>query len=339
MTTTTTKRWTALLAGALTLSTLFGASRAFSGDPEVLTLAHQWVQGDLRDDWARAFAAAAEARSQGALKFKLHPGGTLMKPTNQIDALRQGSLDLAIWHLGYSSGKEPLLGLFDLPGLVPYPELGLRMAHSEVGDRIAQSAEKLGMKVIAWGFMPTSLGSTKKLIRSPKDVAGQKLRGGAKPIEQLFKAAGAAVTHVSSAEIYMALQSGVLDGVLTADASFVSFRLFEPLKYLTLSKQHAVMNAAIVIAVSPATFKKLTPQQQKALVEAGRESEKGFLDGLKRETAECEAAFKQKGREVVELSDAELTEWRELAKRDVWKPFADEVKGGGDLLELAQKMK
>jgi TRAP-type transport system periplasmic protein len=213
------------LAGlvGVSLVLMLGVFSLCQAQQTVMKFAHQWAQGDIRDKWATTYCASLEKRTNGTVKCNVHAGGTLMNPQTQVDAMKRGALDMAVWHLGYSAGKEPVLGILDLGGVVPNPERGLRLARTEIGRRMSESAEKLGMKIVAWGFMPTSVGTTKTLVKLPKDVAGLKMRGGTKAIEQLFKASGAAITHVSTGDVYMALQTGVLDGVLTADASFLSF--------------------------------------------------------------------------------------------------------------------
>lgn len=51
---------------------------------------------------------------------------------------------------------------------------------------------------------------------------------GTDPIyEGMLRAAGTSVQSMPSSEVYSALQSGVLDGLLTSAETFVSMRLYE----------------------------------------------------------------------------------------------------------------
>lgn len=331
--------WGMVVFVAVSLGLLLGGFTVCHAQQTVLKLAHQWPQGDTRDKWASDFCTLLGKHSNGTLACRVHAGGTLMNPKTQPDALRQGALDLMIWHPGYSVGKAPLLGIFDLGAVVPYPDKGLRLTRTEVGKRVSEAAEKIGMKIISWGFTPTSVGSTKVLIRHPKDMAGLKMRGGSKATEQLFKASGAAITHVSTGDIYMALQTGVLDAVNTADSSFVSFRLYDVLKTLTISGEHALVNASVAIIMSPVTFKKLTPDQQKAVIEAGREAEATFLKDIKAKSAECKELFIKNGVKVHELTDEEYAVWMEVAKKETWAIFMKEVKGTEGLFAIIEKTK
>ncbi len=331
--------WGMAVIAAVSLWLLLGGFTICHAQQTVLKIAHQWPQGDVRDKWASNFCSSLDKHSSGTLTCRVYAGGTLMNPKNQPDALRQGALDLAVWYLAYSAGKAPLLGLLDLGVVVPYPEKGIRLTRTAVGKRMSEEAEKLGMKVVSWGFTATSVGSTKEVIKLPKDVAGLKMRGGAKAIEQLFKASGAAITHVSTGDIYMALQTGVLDGVLTADASFVSFRLYDVLKTLTISGEHSLSNSCVAIVMSPIAFKKLKPEQQKAVIAAGQDAEAAFLKEIKAQSAECREIYTKKGVKVHEFTDKEYASWVEIAKRETWTAFMKEVKGTEDLFAIIEKTK
>ena len=190
-----------VLAGFALVLLPFRAGAASEKEVTVLKFAHQWVQGDIRDNWARNFISGVEKGSGGSLKFELHAGGVLFKPQAQMDALRRGALDLCIWPLGYTSGTYPLLSITDLPGVVNNAEKGARFARAEVGKRLEEISEGAGMKIMSWGWLPTSIGSKNKAVRLPADVKGLKMRAAVKPVEMVFQSAGAAITSMPSSEV------------------------------------------------------------------------------------------------------------------------------------------
>lgn len=336
------KQRTVMLALYLGLVLGFWCSfplRGLAKEVTVLKFSHQWAPGDLRDNWARNFISAVEKETKGSLKFELHPGGVLFKPQAQVDALRRGALDFCIWPLGYSSGTYPLLSITDLPGVVNSAEKGARFAKAEVGKRLEAIAENAGMKIIGWGWLPTSIGSKGKLIRGPADVKGLKMRAAVKPVEMVFQSAGAAITTMPSSEVYMALQTGALDAFFTTDSSFVSFKLYDVIQYLTVGGDHCLMNGAFCLIMRPATFKKLTPEEQKVILEVGEESAKAFAKDSNKITAEMVRVFKEKGVVVAEMSASDYEAWVEVAKRSSWKWFRDDVKGGSEMLDLVLKVK
>lgn len=306
---------------------------------KTLKLSHAWVKGDLRDNWANAFAAAVEKKTGGSLQFEMHPGGVLYKPKAQFDAIRKGALDMSIYPLGYTSGKFPRLALPELPGLIESPEKGARFARSAVGKKLADIAEKAGMKILAWGWIACSIGAKERQVVRPEDIKGMKMRGAVKPINMTFQSAGAAITKMPSSEVYMALQTGTLDGLFTTNSSFLSFRLYDLVNHLTMGKRYSLINGLFVIVISPKIFAKLTPEQQRALVEGGKESETAFAKGVETITAKTEKTFKDAGATVVDMSKEDYDAWIEESKKSAWKWYREKVEGGAELLEMAEKVK
>lgn len=310
-----------------------------SAGAKVLKLSHSWVKGDIRDNWANNFAALVEKRTGGAITFEMHPGGVLYKPKAQFDAIRKGALDLSIYPLGWTAGKFPQLALPELPGLIENPEKGARLARSEVGKRLTAIAENAGMRILAWGWIPTSIGAKEKQVIRPADIKGLKVRGAVKPVEMTFRSAGAAVTKMPSSEVYMALQTGTLDGLFTTNSSFLSFRLYDLVKYLTMGKKYSLINGLFVLVANPAMFNGLTPEQQKIMIQAGIESEAVFEKEVAGITDKCEEAFRQAGAEVVDMSEQDYNLWITEAKKSAWVWYRTKVKGGAELLKLAEKVK
>ena len=65
----------------------------------------------------------------------------------------------------------------------------------------------------------------------PDDVKGLQMRAAGKSFNQLLAGAGASIASMASSEIYNAMQTGVLDGANTSSSSFVSYRIYEQVKY------------------------------------------------------------------------------------------------------------
>lgn len=307
--------------------------------PVILKASHQWPEGDIRDSWIRNFTSLVETRTGGSVKFTLYPGGVLYKARDQIDAIRIGALDLAVWPLGYSAGTFPLLALSDLPGLIPNTEKGARFAEAEVGKRLKEIAERdAGFKILSWGFIPTAIGTKGRLVKVPSDLEGLIMRSPIKSVAMVFEQGGATVVSISSKEVYMALQTGVLDGAFTTSSTFLSGRLYEVLDYLTIG-EYSLMPGSFAIVISPAVFEKLTGDQQRILIEAGDESARGFLNTVNEITAKTERVFRENGVETYAMSSEEYAVWIEVAQKTSWKWFREEIEGGSELLDLALKVK
>jgi TRAP-type C4-dicarboxylate transport system substrate-binding protein len=71
----------------------------------------------------------------------------------------------------------------------------------------------------------------------------------------MLKEAGASITSMPSSETYHALSTGVIDTLLTSSASFVSYRLYEELKYINAPRDYSIWYMAenLIVSKKPGT--------------------------------------------------------------------------------------
>ena len=201
--------------------------------------------------------------------------------------------------------------------------------------------EQNGVKNVLWAWFDGGIGSKVRQIRVPADVKGTKLRAAGKKFEFMLKEAGASITSMPSSETYHALATGVIDTMLTSSASFVSYRLYEVLKYINAPRDYAIWFMTENLCMSMETWKKLTPEQQKIVMEVAEwMSENWILQNFQTLDDELIKEFTKAGAEIHYMNQAEFNEWFEFAKKTAWKDFAQTVEGGQELLDLAtQAMK
>jgi TRAP-type C4-dicarboxylate transport system substrate-binding protein len=197
----------------------------------VLKVSHQFAAGDVRDKMGRVFGDMVTKKTNGEIKFRHYPAKSLFKPKEQWDAMRKGALDMSCFPLDYASGKVPQLSITLMPCSVANIKQGLSWRNKPIGKKIDALMEQSGVKNLVWAWFDGGMGSKIKQIKVPADVNGTKLRAAGKKFEFMMRKAGASITSMPSSETYHALSTGVLDTMLTSSASFVSYRLYEVLKY------------------------------------------------------------------------------------------------------------
>ena len=183
--------------------------------------------------------------------------------------------------------------------------------------------------------MMGGLGSKKKLIAMPDDTKGMKMRGAGKATDQMLRAGGAAITSMPSSELYHALQSGVLDGLMTTYSSFQSFRLYELLDYLVVGKNNYIFSTLCGIVIANKTWARLNQEQKNAMLESGREIEKRFHDEVLLEDENAANLFAKKGVKIHYMTDSEFKAWEELSKQSAWASFSKDIKTGKKLVDSA----
>ncbi len=313
---------------------LFGG-QAFA-KTKILKVSHQFAAGDVRDNMARVFGDMVTKKTNGEIKFRYYPAKSLFKPKEQWDALRKGALDMSVFPLDYASGKVPQLSITLMPCSVANIKQGLTWRDKPIGKKIESIMEKAGVKNLVWAWFDGGIGSKVKQIKVPSDVSGTKLRAAGKKFEYMMQKAGASITSMPSSETYHALSTGVIDTMLTSTASFVSYRLYEVLKYINIPKDYSIWYMAENLIISKETWDELTPAQQKVFLEVAEWMHKNWIyDNFKTLTDNMIKAYTKAGVNIHYMTQDEFNKWLEFAKKTAWKDFAKNVDGGQELLNMA----
>lgn len=320
------------LATAVVLSSfLAGTAQAAN-----LKASHQWPggKGDIRDEMVQMIARHMKEKNTG-VDIKVYPGKSLFKPKEQWNAMTKGRLDITAFPLSYAGGRHPEFNLTLMPGLVKNHDHAKRLNKSDFMQRIKKTMDDAGVMVLADTWLAGGFVSKGKCVLDPEDVKGQRFRAAGKAFNQMLAQAGATITSMPSSEIYSGLQTGVLDGANTSSSSLVSYRIYEQVKCLTTPGDHALWVMYEPILMSKASFNKLSTAQQEELLKAGKEAEKYASEQSKVADKKLVEAYKKAGVKVVEMNDEQIAKWRKIADESSYKAFADDVKGGRELLDMA----
>jgi TRAP-type transport system periplasmic protein len=301
-----------------------------------LKASHQFPggKGDVRDEMVQIIAKEV-ANANVDLEVRVYPAASLFKPTQQWDAMVQGQLDISAFPLDYASGKHPQFSATLMPGLVKNHEHAQRLNDSPFMEDIKQIIDEQGVMVLSDAWLAGGFASKEGCILEPGDVQGQVMRAAGPAFEQMLAAAGASLNSMPSSEIYTGLQTGVLDAVNTSSGSFVSYRIYEQVECLTPPGEFALWFMYEPILMSKASFERLTPEQQQALLDAGQKAEDYFFEAAKGLDQELVETFEKAGVEVAAMDQEQFNTWLDLAKESSYTIFAEEVPGGDALIEKA----
>ncbi|MBL7216057.1 MAG: TRAP transporter substrate-binding protein DctP [Desulfobacteraceae bacterium] len=304
--------------------------------PMVLKVSHQFAAGDVRDLMGRVFGDMVTKKTNGEIKFRYYPAKSLFKPKEQWDAMRKGALDMSVFPLDYASGKVPQFSITLMPCSVSTIKEGLSWRNKPIGKKVEALMEKNGVKNLVWAWFDGGIGSKIRQIKVPADVKGTKMRAAGKKFEYMMREAGASITSMPSSETYHALSTGVLDTMMTSSASFVSYRLYEVLKYINVPRDYSIWYMSENLCISMKTWKRLTPAQQKIFLETAEWMHENWIyQNFKTLADKLVTAYTKAGVNIHYMTKAEFNTWLEFAKKTAWKEYAENVKGGQEFLDLA----
>jgi len=245
-----------LIAGAaLALTTL--SAQADDIKVASFTPAGHTITESVLNAFKSGVEGASDAKVEIFLGGELGPG-----PVEQYVRVLQGVAD-ASWSLhGYTSSQFPRTMLVELPGMVPEGQSGAEKIWSAFETHLA--GEYPGTKPLAlWTSEKNMLILRDKDVRSPADLEGLKLRVAGSVAAEAATALGAVPVQMPIFEVYNALQTGLIDGVITGGSAIRDFKLHEVADSYTIGAP--LGRLAFYFVMSQATYDGLSAEQQAAI--------------------------------------------------------------------------
>lgn len=248
------------------------AMAAFSAQAQTeLKLAHAAPETDLQQTLSLFFKEQVEARTNGSVTVTIFPQGQLGNDAAMIDGARSGIIDIAMSGLNNFTGLVPAAGAFELPFMFPNRETAYKVLDGEIGQGIAAEFPQHSLKVLGFpenGYR--NMTNNRGPIRVPADLNGLNMRvNNSKALNDMFSLLGANPLQLPVAELYTALETGVVDAQDHPIGIVLSFKFHEVQKYLSMT-QHAY--SALAMMMNDAKFNSLTADEQAVILAVAAEA-------------------------------------------------------------------
>jgi TRAP-type mannitol/chloroaromatic compound transport system substrate-binding protein len=323
--------FTGIIVLGLLVMPLLPGSGAGAADVIKWRMQVLWDAGTLPYEIEKTFVDRVKELTGGRMEIKMFAPGSLV-PTNQmLDAIQKGMFEMTKQYGGYDIGRLPHEAFTSsLPcGFTNTWQLDTWFWAKGGIQMLREEYKKMGVYFLAPTIYDEEPIHSKLPIKSIADMKGKKGRfvGVAGPV---LNKLGARVTPLATAEVYSALDKGVIDfadrGGL--DANY-DVGLYEVAKYIILPGFHQPVTATYYGA-NLAAWNKLPKDIQAILECAARESSAILFQLNKTVSMEALEKFKQKGCEVINLPDADIMQARKIAM-EVWEEY-------GNKSEFARKV-
>ncbi|HEY7139410.1 MAG TPA: ABC transporter substrate-binding protein [Methylomirabilota bacterium] len=168
---------------------------------------------DVHDRTAQQLARIVEETSGGRFRIEVFPGGQIMPPFACFDAASQGTIQAFMAGSYYWTEKEPAVDWFSTVPFGMNPAGMAAWLHQ--GDGLKLWEETYApfnlMPRPGPGFAPQMAGWFRKKMTAISDYKGLKMRIGTGLGGMVYVKAGGAAVLTPGAEIYAALEKGVID--------------------------------------------------------------------------------------------------------------------------------
>lgn len=204
------------------------------------------------------------AATGGALTVRGYHGGELgAGPAEQYVRAVQGVADIA-WGLpGYTSSQFPKSMIVEMPNAIPLDMPGYEAIWRAMDDIAGEYPATIPLAL--WTSEPNIFIMKDKEIRSPADLAGLKIRVAGATMAEVATALGATPVQMPIGQVYNALQTGLIDGVITGASTLSDFKLDEVADSLTLGAN--IGRGSFYVVMTAAKYDAL-PADQRAAIDA-----------------------------------------------------------------------
>ncbi|WP_273690927.1 TRAP transporter substrate-binding protein [Ketogulonicigenium vulgare] len=171
--------------------------------------------------------------SASGLEIRTYPAGELgAGPAEQYIRAVQGVADI-VWGLpGYTSSQFPLSMLTEWPGALPQGMTGADFLWNGVDAGLLAREYPATVPVALWTAEDAVLVLRDRIVRQPADLAGLKIRVSSAVSGQVVQALGANPVQMPAGDVYNALQTGLIDGVVIGSSGISDFRFDEVLGHV-----------------------------------------------------------------------------------------------------------
>ncbi|OGA77783.1 MAG: hypothetical protein A3G81_29805 [Betaproteobacteria bacterium RIFCSPLOWO2_12_FULL_65_14] len=207
---------------------------------------------------------------------RLYYAGALYTIPEAFEAMRQGNLEMTWMQMGKAAPVDPLMMSVVGPGILTTVGAVDNIDKTETFKTLAQRLEKnQRIKVFGAGHMSFGMGvGGKRRYAKPEDFTGKKVRSMGPAENPVLESWRANPVVMNFGEVPSALESGVIDGLMTSIGGWLGVR--EQAPFYTTGGAGVFTGDYYMVSASQRWFSRLSPAAQKA------------LDGLVQETIQVQ---------------------------------------------------
>jgi len=283
---------------ALAAFTLFGSAAQAQTK---LKWAHVYETSESYHKQALWAADEIKKRSNGKYVIEVFPASTLGKETDINQSLTLGTIDIIYTGMAFAGRTYPPMSIASGPFIFRDFHHWEVFRESPVFKELAAAyeAKSGGNHIAGYTYYGQRHLTANKLVKTPEDMKGMKLRVPDAPLFVMFpKAVGANPTPIAFAEVYLALQNGTVDAQENPLPTIDAKKFYEVQKYIILTGH---ITESLVTIVGAPTWSKLPDADRKIFNDVLWEaSSRSTRDIVEAENA-LVTDFEKRGKTVVKV--------------------------------------
>jgi len=320
----------AVAAGLLTLG-VPGALASCEDGEMVIKFSHVVAAtGHPKGDAATLLAERVNNEMNGTACMEVFPNSTLFDDDKVMEALLLGDVQLAAPSLSKFEAYTLKYRLFDLPFLFSSLDSVANFTASDTGKELLRATENVGYTGLGYWSSGLKQFSAKIPLLTPSDADGLKFRVQTSDVAvAMIEAMGGSAQKLAFAEVYGALQTGVVDGQENTWSNIYTKKFFEVQDGVS-ETNHQLL--AYLLVTSTDWLNGLDDDVRTQFLKITEE----VTIAANASVAEKEAGNRQNildaGGTIRELTSEQRQQWVDVMK-PVWSKFEGDI--GKDLIDAA----
>jgi TRAP-type transport system periplasmic protein len=283
---------------------------------------HVPVGYEVKTVWVPMFEELKK-RSHDRIRYTMFAGGALGKGTEHFDIVANGLSDMGYFTATWTPGRFPLTDVLSLAAWVDGKDIATEIGNAMYKRILHQ--EFSGVKMMELNGCIQAFLWTKKPVRTLEDVKGLRVRSPGGHQTNYIKALGAEPIFMPLGDVYMAMETGTIDGIVTCPPLVLSFKLYEVAKHGIVTTFGCVSEGVIM---NQESWKK-TPDDLKPVVEEVCHNPFHTTGGLTKEVyKKMIKEITDKNVELYDLPSKEAERWYGRFK-DVTRKWVSDLEGMG----------
>ncbi|MEM6440082.1 MAG: DctP family TRAP transporter solute-binding subunit [Pseudomonadota bacterium] len=326
-----------LVLAAAAAATLIGAPAAYAAceDGEIVVKFSHVTNTDRHPKGIAAtlLMERVNAEMNGKMCMEVFPNSTLYNDDTVLEAMLAGDVQLAAPSLSKFEKFTKQFRIFDLPFMFKNIEAVNAFQQGDAGKAMKESMVRRGLIGLEFWHNGMKQMSASKPLILPTDADGLKFRVQSSDVlVAQMEAIGGAPQKMAFAEVYGALQQGVVDGQENTWSNIYGRKFFEVQDGVT-ETNHGIIDYLVVTNID--WFEGLPDDVRTQFSQILREVTETRNGEALKVNQEARQAILDAGGVIRELNDAQRQAWVD-AMRPVWDQFEGDV--GADMIAAAQEV-
>ena len=279
------------------------------------------------------FADEMAKRTNGAVKVNIFPSAGLGGELRLVQGGMAGTVDAFIVGQPSLEATVPEFKILSLPYLFDNEAQAVKILNGPFGQKFLDLLPKYNMVALGWAGVFTRGIPATKAVQSAGELRGLKVRVMQSPgYISTFNAFGSQPTPIPFGELFMALQTGVVDAADLSPDLVISGQFLKAIKFYSPTEIHQLPS---LFVISKAKLDSLPEDLRKVVREVGREATAVAADEQRRMMV---AGLEEMRTAGVTIVTPDIGSFREISQK-VWPTILTGIANADDYLAALKAAK